>query len=213
MVKVPVNDWIAIRANLGHFDNDGFIDNIRTGAKNVNDDRTTSGRIAVLMKPVDDLEINLTYYRQTARYGESVFQRESQPRYTVNYIHPGDTRYRAQLGNLTLAYDFGWAKLTSSSSYIDEKHDSSNDGTFGIRDSIFGSFLDPDDIPEFTEYSVRRARSHAFTQEVRPVSYTHLDVYKRQNITSSTKVDGRRPTSQDPDLPVLRPAGLPTCPV
>jgi len=170
MVNVPVNDWIAIRANLGHFDNDGFIDNVRTGAKNVNDDRTTSGRIAVLMKPVDDLEINVTYYRQTARYGESVYQRESQPRYTVNYIHPGDTRYRAQLGNLTLAYDFGWAKLTSSSSYIDEKHDSSNDGTFGIRDSIFGSFLDPDDIPEFTEYSVRRARSHAFTQEVRLVS-------------------------------------------
>ncbi|MBY8824800.1 TonB-dependent receptor [Sphingomonas colocasiae] len=170
MINVPVNDWIAIRANLGRFDNDGFIDNVRTGAKNVNDDRTTSGRIAVLMKPVDDLEVSLTYYRQTARYGESVLQRESQPRLTVDYIHPGITRYRAQLANLTLAYDFGWAKLTSSSSYIDEKHDSSNDGTFGIRDSIFGSFLDPDDIPEFTEYSVRRARSHAFTQEVRLVS-------------------------------------------
>lgn len=170
MLNIPVTDWIAIRANMGHFNNDGFIDNVGLGTKNVNDDRTTSGRIAVSIKPVDNLDIDLTYYRQAARYGESYIQRESQPYLTVDYPHAGHTRYTAQLANLTLAYDFGWARLTSSSSYVDERLNSSLEGTFGIRDSIFGSFLEPDDIPEFTAYTERNARSRNFTQELRLVS-------------------------------------------
>ena len=170
MLNVPVADWIAVRGNLGQFRNDGYIDNLRLGTKNVNDDKTTSGRIAVLMKPADNLDIDLSYYRQTARYGEFSSQRESQPDLTVDYTHPGDGRYKAQLANLTLAYDFGWASMTSSSSYVDERLNSSSDSTFGIRDGIFSSFLDPADIPEFTVVTHRRAKSHAFTQEVRLVS-------------------------------------------
>lgn len=170
MLNIPVADWIAVRANIGHFDNDGFIDNVRLGTKNVNDDRTTSARIAVLMKPVDGLDISLSYNRQTARYGDPSTQRENQPRYTVDYVHPFDERYKAQLANLTLAYDFGWANLTSSSSYVDERTNSTGDATFAIRDVIFGSFLDPDDIPEFTVIGERQAKSRRFTQEVRLVS-------------------------------------------
>lgn len=66
MINVPVNDWIAVRANIGQFDNAGYIDNIRLGAKNINNDRTTSARIAVLLKPTPNLDIALTYNRQKA---------------------------------------------------------------------------------------------------------------------------------------------------
>jgi iron complex outermembrane receptor protein len=170
MLNVPVADWIAVRANIGQFDNDGFIDNVRLGTDNINDDRTLSGRISVLAKPVEDLDISLTYYRQNSRYGEFTTVRESRPELTVDFYHPGRSRYRAQLGNLTFGYDFGWAKLTSSSSYVDEREDAINDVTFYIRDVIMGSFLDPTDIPEFTEFTERRARSHSFTQEIRLVS-------------------------------------------
>lgn len=170
MLNVPVADWIAVRANVGQFDNDGFIDNVRLGTDNVNDDRTLSSRISVLARPVADFDINLTYYRQNSHYGEFTTVRESRPELTVDFYHPGRSHYRAQLGNLTLGYDFGWAKLTSSSSYVDEREDAVNDVTFYIRDVIMGSFLDPADIPEFTEFTERRARSHSFTQEVRLVS-------------------------------------------
>lgn len=170
MINIPVAQGIAVRANAGHFDNDGFIDNAKLGTSNVNDDRTTSARLAVLMKPVENLDINLSYYRQQARYGEFNNQRESQSTLTVDYDHAGDTRYTAQLVNLTLGYDFGWASLTSSSSYVDERQNSENDSTLGIRDIIFGSFLDPAHIPEFTVITQRRAKSHSFTQEVRLVS-------------------------------------------
>ena len=170
MINLPVADWVAVRANVGHFDNDGFIDNVALGKKNVNDDRTTSARVAVLMKPVDNLDVTLTYYRQAARYGASNLVREGEPRYTINEPNPSRQRYKAQLGNLTLAYDFGWANLTSSTSYVDERLRSAGDNTFYIRDSIYGSFLDPADIPEFTVITARRAKSHSFTQEVRLVS-------------------------------------------
>ena len=172
MINLPVSEGIAVRANVGHFDNAGFIDNVRLGTKNVNDDRTTSARIAVLMKPVDNLDISLTYYRQAARYGDSYTQRESQPRYTVDYAHPADVRYTAQLANLTLAYDFGWASLTSSSSYVHERQEATSDATLNVRDVIFGSFLDPADIPEFTVIAERHDRSRGFTQEIRLVSQT-----------------------------------------
>ncbi|MGH6614502.1 TonB-dependent receptor [Sphingomonas sp.] len=170
MINIPLADWVAVRADAGRFDNQGFIDNVRLGTSNINDDRTTSAHLAVLMKPVDKLDISLSYYRQQARYGDSYGQRESQPRYTADYYFPGDTRYTAQLANVTIGYDFGWANLTSSSSYVDERQRSSGDSTLGIRDIIFGSFLDPADIPEFTVITNRRAKSHSFAQEVRLVS-------------------------------------------
>jgi len=170
MLNIPVADWMAVRANVGHFDNDGFIDNIRLGTNNVNDDRTTAARIAMLIEPTDGLDISLSYNRQTARYGDDYFQRENQPAHTVDYVHPGDGRYKTQLANLTLAYELGGVSLTSSSSYVDERENKSNDGTFVIRDQIFGSFLGPDDIPEFTVIAERRAKSRRFTQEVRMVS-------------------------------------------
>ncbi len=170
MINLPVADWIAIRANAGQFNNDGFIDNTVLGTKNVNDDRTTSSRIAVLMKPASGLDISLSYFRQTARYGESNTSWESKPRLSTDVVHPASTRYKAQLANLTLAYDLGWANFTSSSSYVDERLSTENDSTFGIRDGIFGSFLDPSDLPEFTVITRRRAKSRNFTQEARLVS-------------------------------------------
>ena len=170
MINVPVNDWIAVRANIGQFDNAGFIDNVRLGRKDVNRDRTTSARIAVLIKPAPNLEIALTYNRQAAHYGDGNSVRESQRPDTVDFTYPGHADYTAQLANMTISYDFGWASLTSSSSYSNEHWDGSFDNTFYIRDSIYGSFLSPEDIPEFTVFATRHARSHAFTQEVRLVS-------------------------------------------
>ena len=171
MINLPVaTDKVALRGNVGYFRNDGYIDNVNLGTENVNDDKTFSGRIAMLAKPSDDLDVSVSYYRQDSRYGEFNTVRESQPDLTVDFTHPGRSRYKAQLANLTLGYEFGWANLTSSSSYVDERERAVNDTTFYIRDVIFGSFLDPEDIPPFTEFTSRLAKSHSFTQEVRLVS-------------------------------------------
>lgn len=168
MLNIPVSGTIAVRANIGHFDNDGFIDNIRLGTSNINHDRVTSGRIAILFRPTDDLRIDLTYNRQEARYGDDTTLRESQDPLTVDYVFPGRTRYTAQLANLTLAYDFGGVSLTSSTSYVHERQRSKNDYTFFIRDVLLGSFVP--NIPEFNVTTERYGRSYGFTQELRLVS-------------------------------------------
>ncbi|RYY28789.1 MAG: TonB-dependent receptor [Sphingomonadales bacterium] len=170
MINIPLAAGVALRANVGRYVNDGYIDNIRLGSNNVNDDRTTSVRVALLLQPTDRLDIALTYQTQRARYGDLGFVRESQPPLTVQYAFPGDTRFNAALSNLTATYDFEWAKLTSSTSYVTERFSSSDDDTFTIRDVILGSFLPPEAIPEFDEYTERRARSNSLSQEVRLVS-------------------------------------------
>ena len=170
LINLPVNDWIAVRASMGYFDNDGFIDNTRLGTHDVNFDKTLASRLAVLLKPTQDLDVNFTYQRQDARYGESNSQRESQPYLTVDYPNPAHMRYTAQLSNLTLNYNLGWANLTSSSSHVDELENSRGDDTFYIRDVVFGSFLPPEDIPDLSIVQERWAKSHSFTQEIRLVS-------------------------------------------
>src|ERR687895_712235 len=60
MLNVPlIEDKVAVRANVGYFDNDGYIDNVRLGVSDINWDRTLSGRIAVLARPIDQLDIEL----------------------------------------------------------------------------------------------------------------------------------------------------------
>lgn len=170
MVNLPVAEWAAVRINIGQFDNDGFIDNVRLGTDNVNMDRTTSARIAIRIKPSNDLSIDFSYYRQNARYGEANQLLESQPYNTLAFNIPGGARYKAQLSNFTLGYHFPWADLTASSSYVDERMTSYTDSTFTIRDVIFGSFLDGADLPEINVATDRDAKAYNFTQEIRLVS-------------------------------------------
>lgn len=170
MVNLPVADWAALRVNVGHFNNDGFVDNVRLGLKNVNDDKTTSARIALRLQPSADLSVDISYYRQNAHYGEASQLLESQPSNTLAFDFDGNARFKAQLANITLGYDFGWADLTASSSYVDERMTSYTDSTYAIRDVIFGSFLDAADLPEFLVVTDRVAKSYNFTQEVRLVS-------------------------------------------
>lgn len=170
MINLPVADWIAIRANVGRFANEGFIDNVERSEKNVNDDKTNSARIAVLMRPVDNLDINLTYQLQDADYGEFDTQRRSRPPLTVNYANRGSSSYTAHLANLSVSYDFGWANLISSSSYVRERYGMLTDVTFEIRDSIIASFIPADLIPEFSVTQARDGKGRGFTQEVRLVS-------------------------------------------
>ena len=170
MVNLPIADWAALRVNVAHFNNDGFVDNVRLGLKNVNDDKTTSARIALRLQPSADLSVDISYYRQNARYGEASQLFESQPSNTLAFAFDGNAQFKAQLANITLGYDFGWADLTASSSYVDERMTSYTDSTYAIRDVIFGSFLDAADLPEFLVVTDRVAKSYNFTQEVRLVS-------------------------------------------
>lgn len=166
-----VTDKVALRASVGYFDNDGFIRNVALGRDNINFDRTLSARIALRAQPSERLSADFTYYLQRARFGPFAQEYSSLAPFDASFFGPGGERESIQLGNLALGYDFGFAQLTSSTSYVREKEDTLDDYTYVIRDQIFGSFVDPPELlPPFTQYTDQRDRSHTVSEEIRLVS-------------------------------------------
>lgn len=172
MVNLPlIEDRLAIRANLGKFDNGGYIDNTRLGVEGVNWDDTLSGRLAVLARPTDEFEIELTHYYQRGKYGDASVAVEGLGEYEMDYNAPvGQSRNRVSLTNLAVTYDLGWSELTSSSSYVNEREHALDDNTFFIRDQVFASFLFPEELPELTVTTERLTFAETFSQEFRLVS-------------------------------------------
>lgn len=172
MLNLPlIEDKLALRANLGYFDNDGYIDNVRLGVKNINWDRTLSGRFALLAQPTDAIQIDLTHYYQRGKYGapSEAFEMLGERRVDT-YAPKGEGERRAGLTNLSMKFDFGWSELTSSSSYVRERGHNFDDNTFFLRDSVFASFLPPELLPELTLSTERRRENRTFSQELRLVS-------------------------------------------
>jgi outer membrane receptor protein involved in Fe transport len=172
MLNLPlVEGKLALRANLGYFDNDGWIDNVRLGTQRINWDRTTSGRVALLAQPTDAMQIDLTHYYQRSSYGSGSDTTEFLGGFRVDtYAPDGEAQRRAGLTNLSVKFDFGWSELTSSSSYVRERGRNFDDNTFFLRDSIFASFLPPELLPELTLSTERLRKGRTFTQEFRLVS-------------------------------------------
>jgi outer membrane receptor protein involved in Fe transport len=172
MLNVPlIEDKLALRANLGYFDNEGYIDNVRLGLKDINWDRTVSGRLALLARPVDQVQIALTHYYQLGNFGATSQAFEQLSGHSVDTYEPnGRAQRRNNLTNLSVKVDFGWSELTSSSSYVRERGFNFDDNTYFLRDSVFASFLAPEELPELNLSTERQREGRMFTQELRLVS-------------------------------------------
>lgn len=172
MLNLPlVDDKVALRANVGYFDNDGYVDNVRLNVSDINWDRTLSGRFALLAQPTDQLRLQLTHYYQRGRYGADAETFEMLGGNRVDtYAPAGEGERRANLTNLSVSYDFGWSELTSSSSYIRERARNFDDNTFFIRDQVFSSFIPAAFLPELTVSTERKRTGRTFSQELRLVS-------------------------------------------
>src|SRR5262249_39306824 len=113
MLNLPlIQDKVALRANLGYFDNQGYVDNVRTGRDGINFDRTLSGRLALLARPTDLLSVELTHYYQRGDYGAGPGRYEQFGGFEVDNFAPGaQAQRKAELTNLSLTYDFARSQL------------------------------------------------------------------------------------------------------
>lgn len=68
-VNIPVSDQFALRAVGWYEDEDGFVDNIRLGINNVNDQQTIGGRLAARWLASDDLAFNFSATFQSTELG------------------------------------------------------------------------------------------------------------------------------------------------
>ena len=127
MVNVPlVNDQLAISASYSYRDTPGYIDNIQTGEKDVNDAIQQGGRVALLWQPdaavtvklgalfqsVDSDNVSLVYEgmgNTPLAPGAGLLSTNAQ------LPEPFDSDFQFYSG--TIGYDFGFAELSSTTSY------------------------------------------------------------------------------------------------
>jgi outer membrane receptor protein involved in Fe transport len=192
VVNVPLSDTIAFRASGSYRKDGGFIDSVGTKgtdgfgnvltsdvAKNINGSKSYGGRASLLFKPSDVFSVKLSADLQDIRT-DSPTVVESDPN-TLEELHGGLTqsRFLKPFGNLDyrvynalLNYDFGFATLTSSTSFSKQNQTRRQDLTFNLQGLIkffTGAFTG---TPITSDISLdQNTNDKRFTQEVRLASH------------------------------------------
>jgi iron complex outermembrane receptor protein len=149
MANVPLSDKIAVRASGYYKKTPGYVDVVGRSGKNVDDSESYGLRGSLLFKPTEELSIRLFALAQQIRADSpSTFTVDPATLRPVNPLtdqFSGDQRTRFELipekHNInyriysgTLNYDFGFAALTSITSYATQKQDQVSDiSTNGAR--------------------------------------------------------------------------------
>lgn len=159
-VNIPlVEGKFAVRASAFNEEWNGYIDNLFTGKRDGNDNSAVGGRLSTRWQPTEALDVNLTLLQQTV---EADAQNEHTPGFVAppspfppfvpwfpnNLGVPGDLQVikaiderqkdENSIANLLVDYDFGFARLTSSSTYYEQKRRTEQDTA---ELTGFGGFL------------------------------------------------------------------------
>ena len=193
VINVPLSDTIAFRASGSYRFDGGFIDSVGTSgtpvlgasvatsdiAKNINDAKSYGGRASLLFKPSDVFSLRLSADLQKIRTDAPTIV-ESDP-VTLAELHGGPTQsqFIKGYGNLDyrvynglLNYDFGFATLTSSTSFSKQDQTRRQDLTFNLQGIVHfytGAFAPPAITSDIT--LDQNTNDKKFTQEVRLASH------------------------------------------
>ena len=125
MINVPlISDVLGLRISGYDRKDPGFIDDPMLGKKDINDVDVSGGQASLLWKPTDKFSARFEgFYQETNSHGTSeefVDPTTLKPLagdLTQNSYAAQPLRNKYSLYTGTLSYDFGWATLTSSTSY------------------------------------------------------------------------------------------------
>jgi iron complex outermembrane receptor protein len=197
MLNVPLADTLAIRLNAGLTNQAGFVNQPALYARDsggvplaanpgdlfsppttYGDNGTNSYgyrnvRVSALWRPNSDFRAQLSYYYQLSTGNGYPY---AAPIYGVDSLTSPDhiretTRDRVDVVPMTLAYDVGFATLTSATAWTHHTNHTLDDGTSPYQDlpgytAYYGG--NPRDVfPRYAEYDDKRV-----TQELRLVSKT-----------------------------------------
>jgi outer membrane receptor protein involved in Fe transport len=195
-VNLPLGDKFAFRASVDRLEDSGFIDQsyvVRSPGtslssafgspaaiaenfrreRDVNDEKTWSGRVAARWAPADAVDLNLTYYFQNQDIGgrqSSSHRLDSLPvsfgeyESALRVLEPAERDN--ELLTLEATFDLGFAELTSATSYSEYSQHSRRDQTDLAIELGFGYELFPG-LVNFTDERIEEERAN---QEVRLVS-------------------------------------------
>jgi iron complex outermembrane recepter protein len=166
MYNVPlVQDKLALRIVGQYRDNQGFIDDVRHGLKDVNNMRQIGGRASLRWRPQDDFDVTASMlYQKTALGNDNDFNVFAGELNRNSYFEePKLTSFT--LSNVTADWQLGWASLLSSSSYAVYDRQDTEDSTAFLDVAFANDFGVPGiDLPSFSR---QRQHSKTFSQEFR----------------------------------------------
>ncbi|MCI4592147.1 TonB-dependent receptor [Sphingobium sp. BYY-5] len=129
-INVPVGSAAAFRATAYVSRDGGYIDNVRTGMRNVNDDDMAGFRLTARAVPVSNLDMSLMFAWQHRRVSDVSSWLQALGPYRTDRYFAAPTEHDFLLGRLKIDYDQGALKLTSiSAAYrwrLDRRYDRTN---------------------------------------------------------------------------------------
>jgi len=165
MLNVPLIDGkLALRLNAYNGSDARYINNLGTGNKHANSYKVEQGRAALRFQPTDKLTIDasLIYARSHGGLNDAYTGLGD---YTYTSLATEASKDNMRLYNLAFNYDFGFANLISSSSYVNRQ-------TYYLQDQgiLESNWLFGDAYPvQKDEYTIRNSVND-FVEEVRLVS-------------------------------------------
>jgi outer membrane receptor protein involved in Fe transport len=208
IINVPLGETLALRADAGYTKLTGFIDGIhaarfdKTGQplladpanpltsdylyQQINDvDSSNSkyGRVALLWKPANSLNVLLDYTHQRDHSGGFSWQdvgfdyTTGQPierqLYATRELIPQQSLDRTlDIGAVTVSLDVGFATVTSSSSYYDNRYDDVIDISSSEQYYIQRSPYYYGGYPRYAAFNFDHSSDKSFVEELRLVSKT-----------------------------------------
>jgi outer membrane receptor protein involved in Fe transport len=142
MVNVPLGDEFALRTVAYYQDRGGYIDNVKLGLENVNEDKIAGGRLLMRYAPTENLTIDGAVHVQREDAFLSIWEQNAGAyRTEVPVQLPVTDDF--ELYNLTLKWDLGFATLTGVTSQFNRNLDARIDTT------RFLNFIAPPHPPVF----------------------------------------------------------------
>jgi iron complex outermembrane recepter protein len=202
MVNLPLSDTMALRIVATSEVLSGWIDRIVVAQpdfpapvnattrgnvaaapvaqdfKDVNDENLRSVRASFLWKPTDQLSIEPTFmYQEITQGGLNLI--DSQPGTNTQYQpynSPEPFLDRIDIGSLNVQYHFGWADLSSTTSYWTRDENLRQDGTEEIATVLEAPIYPAEGGAGQTfPTSLEDDKSHQYSEEIRLTSSGHND--------------------------------------
>lgn len=158
MVNIPLaTDTAALRLVATYKDQDGWIDQVNTGEKDVNEIKIGSARAALRWLPNERLILDFVAQFNNVETGAPNMANSDNQNYSIVHEFAKD---ETQMFNFTLDYEFDFASLVSATSYTQRDTGPSFSDfsplapAFGLQEILFN----------------RPSSEDGFTQEVRLVS-------------------------------------------
>ncbi|MBB4857958.1 outer membrane receptor protein involved in Fe transport [Novosphingobium chloroacetimidivorans] len=134
VVNVPIlEDKLALRVSAGYRKDDGWIDDVQLGRKNVNDIEKKNLRGQLRYQPGPDTSITLGVLWQKEDLGAQPQDDVALPDYQTRRYYQAYTKSDAKLFSLTLQQDFDTVSLISATNYLDKSLQLGSDNTAQFR--------------------------------------------------------------------------------